>query len=342
MSSVPPSSRRRLPVAALCLAAALATLPAAWAPPAWAEPTDEDRAAAQALFEQAQSLKEDERFEEACDKFAASQKLDPAMGTQLNLADCYERIGRSASAWINFLEVAAEAKKAGSEQRLKIAKERADALKPKLSRLQVNVDEPLDGMVIERAGEPISRPTWGSPVPVDPSSYEITVKAPGHKPWSTTVTVEGEGALIEVDVPALEEAPADDPGNLPPAPEEGGNGAQIGVGIGLGVLGLAGIGVGAAFTAIAGSKHDDSLAFCPDDPNLCTQEGVDLRGEAQTAQTVSIVGFVVGGAALTAGVVLLVTGLGGSDDEEGQKPAAWQLTPYLGPELTGLGLTTRF
>jgi serine/threonine-protein kinase len=315
------------------LAAALSSTPRALA-----EPSDEDRAAAQALFEEAQTLKEEERFEEACDKFAASQKLDPAMGTQLNLADCYERIGRTASAWINFLEVASVAKKAGSPERREIANQRADALKPRLSRLQVTVDEPLEGMVVARAGEPIARPKWGSAVPVDPASYELTAEAPGYKPWKKIVTVEGEGALVEVTVPALEAAPGG--GGAVPT-EEGGSGAQIGVGIGLGVLGLVGVGVGAAFTVIASSKHDESLAFCPDDPNQCTQQGVDLRDEAQSAQTVSIVGFALGGAALVTGVVLLVTGLTGGDGGE-PEAAAWQLSPAVGPDLAGLGLTVRF
>ena len=69
------------------------------APAVMAEPSARDRAAAEATFRQATALMDEERFAEACEKFAASQDLDPGLGTLLHLADCYDRAGRTASAW---------------------------------------------------------------------------------------------------------------------------------------------------------------------------------------------------------------------------------------------------
>ena len=94
---------------------------------ATAQPTAGQQATAEALFEQASALVDQGRFPEACEKFAASQELDPGLGTLLYLADCYDRAGRSASAWALFREVQARARRASQPDREQIAAERANA-----------------------------------------------------------------------------------------------------------------------------------------------------------------------------------------------------------------------
>ena len=66
--------------------------------PALAQPT-ESVAAAEQLFEQARALFDKGNFADACPRFGASYKLDPALGTLLNMATCYEMLGHIASAW---------------------------------------------------------------------------------------------------------------------------------------------------------------------------------------------------------------------------------------------------
>src|SRR6478735_9605838 len=55
-----------------------------------ASPTDQ--AKAEALFDEGRRLLAAARFAEACPKFAESQRLDSALGTLLNLGDCYEKM----------------------------------------------------------------------------------------------------------------------------------------------------------------------------------------------------------------------------------------------------------
>ena len=80
------------------------------ASPAGASDSPADKAAAQSLFEQAKRLMNEGNYAEACPKLEESQMLDKGMGTQFHLASCYEQIGRTASAWALFVEVAAAAR----------------------------------------------------------------------------------------------------------------------------------------------------------------------------------------------------------------------------------------
>src|SRR5260221_7312921 len=79
-----------------------------------------DQPMAQALFEEARALMNSQHVEEACLKFAESQRLDPASGTLLNLAVCHEKQGRTATAWSEYNDVVATARPEPNPQRERI------------------------------------------------------------------------------------------------------------------------------------------------------------------------------------------------------------------------------
>src|SRR5688572_14112375 len=110
---------RRLLVA-LVFAAISGSSGAAWA---------RDPAAAEALYRAGRDAAKKGDWDSACAKFAESQRLDPAPGTLLNLADCEERRGLIASAWTHYVE--AEHQFKPHDTRIKFARERAATLDKK-------------------------------------------------------------------------------------------------------------------------------------------------------------------------------------------------------------------
>ena len=117
-----------------------------------------------------------------------------------------EHIGRTASAWAAFLDVAASAKTAGQGDRERVARGRASALEPKLSRMIYDIPSPAAGVDVKRDGTQVGHASWGTPVPIDPGAHEVAVTAPGKKAWTSRVTV-AVGASVKVAVPLLEESP---------------------------------------------------------------------------------------------------------------------------------------
>src|SRR5215471_17101917 len=137
---------------------------ALWPRPSGAADTV-DEAAARALFAEGRKLVAGGEYEAACPKFEESFRLDPGIGTGFNLADCWEHVGRTASAWARFLGVAAAAKALGQTERERVARERAAALEPQLSRLTVSVAAQDDGLAVQRDDVALGPASWGLALP---------------------------------------------------------------------------------------------------------------------------------------------------------------------------------
>ena len=283
--------------------------------PAAAEVSAGQRATAEALFQQAAELMDQKRFSEACEQFAASQELDPGLGTTLYLADCYEQAGKTASAWALFQEAADGARRAQQADREKIANERAANLKGRLSILEVDVSAArrVPGLELRINDTPVPSASWNVPLPVDPGQTRIEARAPGKKPWLLTVKVAEGPANQRVEMAALENAPEALSGESASvvseklAPRNPGA-TQRTIGYVVGAVGVVGLAVGGYFGYRAMSLNKESKGSCrADDPNACTSEGASLRQDAQSAATLSTVTSIGGGALLAGGLTLVFT-----------------------------------
>ncbi|MCL2723196.1 MAG: hypothetical protein FWD69_02055 [Polyangiaceae bacterium] len=167
----------------------------------------QDTAIAETLYEEGQRLIQEGKTEEACDKFAASHRIDPAPGTILNLAACHETLGKSASAWAEYKEAQALAGRSGDRRREEYAARRGDALEKKIRRVMIIVGAPLQNMAVTLDDRVLERGAWGAGLALDPGLHTIEATAPGYLTWKTELTIPDRPGIDRVQIPALEPLP---------------------------------------------------------------------------------------------------------------------------------------
>jgi hypothetical protein len=294
-----------------------------------------------------------QRYTEACAKFEASQGMDAGIGTLLHLADCYEKLGRTASAWATFKEAASMSRLRSQEERERIALTRAAALETKLSRLTIRVPEAhrVEGLDISLEGNNIPRASWETAIPVDPGTITVQASAPGREPWTSRIEVAAGAQDNAVEIPLLETsqkaanaASTDGTVSIAGDTEHANQGQRTAAWI-LGGVGIVGLGVGAVLGLQAKHKNDDSKGYCPNDPNLCTARGVDLRDSAKKDAMGSTIAFGAGGALVVTGLILLLTAPSSSPAKASSVASTaskLQIGLNLGPRSSSVNIGSAF
>jgi hypothetical protein len=273
-----------------------------------AEPAPADIAVARSLFFEARKLMGEGRWADACPKLEESEHIDPGIGTEFNLADCYEHTGRLASAWALFEQVAATARQTNQTAHAALAQQRGEAVAPRVPVLVVEVPagSRAEGLEITRDGAPVPAAVLSTPVRVDVGEHVVVAHAPNRVPWTVTVQL-GEGGSTTVRIPDLEAATPSSPPPDVPAPARGLSGRKT-VGLALGAVGLGAVVAGTVFGAVSWSAHGDAKQWCDATTNACTDpRGVDARSNAVHYGNASSGLFVGGGALLGAGVLVWLT-----------------------------------
>jgi len=264
--------------------------------PAAADPSG-DAAEAAKLFEDGRALAKQGDYTGACTKFAKSLELDHALGTELNLADCNERLGHGADAWRLFETAAVEATRTGDE-RAAYARNRAEALASKLMAVVVKIPQPtLPNLKVTIGGRNV-QPAAEIRDRVDPGEVEVVVTAPTRARFATTARGIA-GATVSVDVPAG-------------ADESRRDGAvarrRSRVYIAWGLSGGAAASAIASTALIIKAKHDyDHAPGCthtPDGHITCDDTGNKAIADAQRLGWIST-GFAVGAGVLLAGAAVV-------------------------------------
>ena len=308
-------------------ASALLVLGALYTAPLFAAPNAAEKAAAEALFQDGVALLQASKADAACAKFAASEELDPALGTMLRLADCYDRTGKTASAWALFEEAASVAQARGERARETAARERVADIGKRLTKIKVQVaGSTLSTLVIKLNGTAIPRASWDSEIPVDSGDQVIESSAPGFNTWTGHVTAPPGPATTGIEIPQLVPAPqapvspssAPSRDSRPPPPAADSWQTQRTVAYLAGGVGVVSLAVAGVTAYLAAARNHDSLTQCkPNAPNLCTQPGLDSRNQALSLAKVSTVTSIVGGALVAGGVTLLLIKPSGQSQHTG-------------------------
>ncbi|MBX3227510.1 MAG: hypothetical protein KIT84_14235 [Labilithrix sp.] len=230
-------------------------------------------ATAEELFQHAKTLISQGKWSEACPPLAESYRLDPAGGTLQNLAVCYETTGRWASAVARFEELKTISKTSNPPRldRIKLADEHLAKIRSKVSHLVFSLPDDAE---VEIDGVTYQRASWSLGIAVDPGPHDVVVHAVGKKPFKTSVTTPSEATEQNVTV-TLEDLPP-----APPAPTladdrhskeeqaardraESARTARRN-GYFIGGAGLALVGGGMLFGALAMGKNDEAERRCSD------------------------------------------------------------------------------
>lgn len=338
----------------------LAVVLAAGARTAHSEP-DSTAAIAEQLFDEGRVLMRAGRWAQACPRFDASQRIDPALGAQLNLATCYERMGRLARAWGLYRGAVDLARKADDVSRHDYAQRHAAALEPRLARLTITVPAVRPaGFAVRWDGSPIPPDALGIGLYADPGQHAILVMAPGFETVTKTVTLAGGEAKI-IAIPALVASaapgyehstlsstdPTPDlvaasyrPSALPaPTRPDPPSSARRYLVIGLGTAGLATAGAGLWFGMKAGSSYQQAKQLCGEQL-ICGntadfETGKRLIRDARSDAITSTLLVASGGAVVVGGIIVLL-----ATSRTGAR-ASTQIAPVLNDHGAGLAVVGR-
>jgi len=264
--------------------------------------------AADEAFKKGRELLKDNKFKEACEQFEKSQALDPQLGTQFNIAQCDEKIGKLASAMAIYRELAA---KDANAARKAASSERVTSLAPQVPKLIVQIASAPAGLTVQLDGRAIAP---NAPVELDFGDYTVVVHAGGFTDFTSKVHVADAGRSTTLVVALVPVAPVvghdtgietHEPAPAGPAPSHRKTYAVATIAAG-GAVAVTGL----VFGVMARSKWNDATAICP--ASACaSQADLDranaLRDSANSRATLSTVLVIGGGVLAAAGVALWVT-----------------------------------
>lgn len=277
-----------------------------------------DKARADKLFEEGRGYLQRKEYALACTAFEQSHQADPAIGTQLNIALCYEDWGKLASAYKAYLE-AERLAKAKKDNRQKHARKKVDEIEPKLGRLRVSIPASADPYSLYKFDDKdVEREDLVEEQLLDPGTHKVEVRVAGAAPKVTTIDLKpGERKTIEL---ALPDAVVVKPGGGDTTSGGGGTRETMVIagprkknklygGLALTGAGLIGIGIAGYVSLQARADYNDAIAMCPG--NVCTTYGPytatqDARSTANKMTFLAAGGVVLVGV----GVFLMLTSKG--------------------------------
>jgi hypothetical protein len=267
----------------------------------------------------------------ACARFAESEALVPAPGTQLNLGACESKQGHLLAAREHFRKAGALFKP--DDIRRAVAINSANDITDKLAVLTVHLAPGApQGAQVTLDGAPLDPPVLERGLELEPGRTTLVVNAEGRQPREYPVTLkEGEKRDLVVDVGEVPSPPVV-AGAPPPATTDDGGPSRrklmhtlgyVGLGAGAGGILLGSIFGGLAFHQASLVKANCTASY------ECRPAGVAAASSGSTDGAVSTASFVLGGVFLAAGAYLTYTTW---KDPNGAAPAsALVVSPELVP-----------
>jgi tetratricopeptide (TPR) repeat protein len=269
-----------------------------------AEPAAGKRA--ERLFKEGSDALAQSRYDEACPKLEESNRLEPALGTEYNLAVCLELSHRPAAARKLYKHVVQLATKAGKLTLVKEATDRASKLDATVPRLVMRVPANVKASTVKLDGEPIEPESLATVWELEPGSHTIVITAEGQEPFEKKVEAR-EGRTLEVTATFTPVRTAAPQAPSAPAPQPRAQTASEPfpwkwVGLGAAGVGVLGLGAGGYFALSAKNARDES--GCRDDGHCSSEAAANRLRDAKSSADLSTVFVIAGATLVTAGLVV--------------------------------------
>lgn len=294
------------------------------------------------LFKSARKLVEAGDYTHACPMFAESERLEPAPGTLLNLADCEKNVGQLLSAQEHYRLAASGFPK--NDPRRAFCAKKADDLDARIAHVTLRLAPGVpDGTVVKRDGVVFG--DLGKSVPMDPRTTSIVVTAPGRVDHSYPLTIKDADSLDltlqvgDVEAPRVEVVRVEGNVTPPETPTPTTSSSPLRpAGIVVASVGVVSLAAGVVTGLMALDRANTVKTHCNTTTNICLdQTGYDAAQDGRVLSPVSTVTFIVGGVLAAAGAVLFIVG-----GKHAHAATRALLSPTIGPSGVGVNLTGTF
>ena len=283
--------------------------------------------------------------------FEKSLALFQSASAALNLAKCYAATNRLAAA-LTTIDRAIELNKRTEDQArrdelAKLTTTQRQALVLRVPTVMIHVSPFIEGMIVERNGIEIPLALVGQPIPVDPGTTTIRVRAPGYKDFSEESEIR-EGQTLRVDIVLTRDVPSGEPSAVPSAAKpaarvEGPSDQASSVAAWPWIVGGAGIAVlavGVGFAIDYGIVRSELDESCPggrcDGLSAVDAAALLERGDRD------VVGLALGGGLGAALIISGAVGLATLPSKSASSSPSIALTPLASPSFVGLTVTGGF
>lgn len=254
----------------------------------------------------------------ALEKFQEAYALVPSPKIHYDFALAYLGLGRNADALSSFERFLAEALDAPVDKREKAAGQ-AVALRQRVGAAAVTVEGAGDGATIAVDGREVGPAPLRAPVYLDPGRHELAVRLRGGAAGPVKQVEVGAGTsivvVLRIEVPVS--TPASD-GQVPPPTASVAAPASTGpagdrarprriAALSVGAAGVALIGAGVVFGALAKSESDSLTRDSADGVRMPTRFDPDKEARGTRYQTLQVIGLAAGAVGVAAGIVLYVS-----------------------------------
>lgn len=327
--------------------------------PAGAQPVDDQlRATARALADEGMAFYEKKQYADALDRFDRAATIIQAPTITLHAARSLDKLGRLIEAAERYRacintqleDKAPDAFKSAQES----ARSELQALTPRIPSIEIAVQGPgADQAAVTLDGKPVPKALIGVKTLVNPGEHKIGATTETHADLEEVTIVEKQLARVVLE---LEPKKSEDDGQTTPPGDKAtptppmskkklAGFVTLGVG---GAIGIAGIAVG--ITAL--NKQGELESQCPNpkiDPvtneevpydanDYCVSNAFKARFDSfQTLNYAGTAMMVIGGAAVTTGIILVVLGSKEKPTPApGQPATSFHVEPWVGIGSAGL------